>query len=188
MKVFLKTILMLTLVITLAACGGNGNEPVADPVPGPEVIDNDNGNVDENINMDGLFADDNWSMEIADGWEVMELGGMLFLMATDTEGSNINVVTESTHGMNIDEYLDATFEALDMFIPDFELITHEDITMSGEAGGFIAFTSGIAGVHTTYQFFTVIDGTAYIVTYSRMGEDPNLLDEVRSMLETFTIR
>ncbi|MCL2827502.1 MAG: DUF1795 domain-containing protein [Oscillospiraceae bacterium] len=135
---------------------------------------------------EALFAGNDWSMEIVTGWAVMEVAGLTVLTAPGGSGSNINVVTESTQGMSLDDYTDATLDMLASFFEEFELVIDEHISINGKNGIFIAYTSAFPGVHTTYQFIIEVGGMAYIITYTRMDET-DYLDDVLDMVETFTV-
>jgi len=191
MRRLFAVLLALILVAGLAACGtteppapAETPEPIETPAPTPTPVPEETPEPEVPPADDGdqLFAGAGWSMEIADGW-VINAG---FLFAPSGNGSNINVVTESMQGMSLDDYIDANLDALASMLEDVELIADEDIHINGKDGVFLAYASDFLGVHTMYQFILEVDGTAYVITYTRMDET-DYLDDVLAMLETFTV-
>ena len=168
----------------------NGNGNVVDTNGnGENGTDNGNGtepNGDNGSNGD-LFEGAEWSMEIADGWAVTEAMGMSVLSAEDGSGSNINVIVENMQGLSLEDYLDVNLEMLEEFFDDFDMVDLDHVEINGKDAIAIAYASGFMGVQMTYQFFVESDGTAFIITYTRMDE-ADRLDDVLAMLDTFTIR
>jgi len=135
---------------------------------------------------ENLFLGTNFSMEIATGWAMLEFEGTDFLIAPNRI-SNINILYEPMRGRSFEAYVGATLHFLENSFTNLEVIIDDDIEINGKVARFLAYTSDMAGVHTTYQFFIEADGTAYIITYTRM-DSGDYLDDVFKMVETFTVR
>ena len=107
-------------------------------------------------------------------------------MAPSGNGSSINVVTEHMQGLDIDDYADASMDMLEMIFDGIEFFIDEYIYINGKEGIVIAYTSAFPGVTVTFQFLVSVDGMAYIITYTQIGDIDYLLD-VLEMLDTFTV-
>ena len=202
MKKLLMILLALMLVIGFAACTDDA-ETVSDTaeveVEAPETEETDEEEADEeaeeaeeneteaNAAADGLFARDNWSMEIAEGWEFMEMGDFEFLLAPGQDGSNINVITEAMQGFTAEAYVQENMNMLIEMFDEFELLREESFeSETGEDVMLIVYSANFAGVRATYQFFIMVDGMAHIITYTRMG-DADYFDAVLEMVNTFQV-
>jgi len=180
MKRSFALLFALILITGLVACGGDAETPA--PVENPDEDSND-----VIVNSSGdLFEGDNWSMEIAEGWTIMEVMGFTVLAAPGGDGSNVNVVVESMQGMSLDDYIEASLDMIETVFSGVEITSSEHIYVNGKNAMFVAYTSDFPGVHTTYQVTVEAGGMAYIITYTRMGET-DYLDEVFTMLETFVV-
>ena len=62
-----------------------------------------------------------------------------------------------------------------------------DFEVDGSAGVVIGYVSDMVDAHVTYQFFIEVNGVAYIITYTSMGEI-DYIDDVAEMVDTFTAR
>ena len=184
----------LFLITGLAACGNDDEvssspTPVDSPAPNeaqePDELEEDN-DVAPNGNV-SLFEGPNWSMEIVSGWTVMEIEGFTALVAPGISGTNINVVVENMQGMSLDDYVDASLEMLMEFFDDFELFFDDYIEVNGKDAILIIYATEHLDVYLTYQFIVEYNGTAFIITYTRMDETDFSYD-VMDMVDTFTIR
>jgi len=133
-----------------------------------------------------LFGDANFSMEVADGWTIEELDGVSFILAPNGI-SNVVVLAEGMHGMSFDDYLNASFDALEDAFPDIEFLMDEDFQVDGRAGVVIVYVSDLIDAYVTYQFFIEVNGVAYIITYTSLGEI-DYVDDVADMVDTFVAR
>ena len=199
MKKLLVLMMVLLMIVGITACKDRTEpEPETEPqettsppeTTAPEVPDTDT-NGGDNGN-DGLFEGDNWSMEIADGWTVINVGENELLYAPGMSGSNINVAIGHLQDMSFEEYLELTVEHLGTYLEGIEfgeILT--DLTINGRNAAFISYTAEALvalGIVFTEQFIIEADGVAYIVTYSTsLMEEVDHSDDVMSMLATFTI-
>ena len=202
MKKLCVLLVSILLIAGLAACGGDAPSPatsdpppVQEPTPEPTVPEEPEQRPEpepvdaeepENVSDVPLFTGANWSMEIADGWIDMGLAGISALMASGGSGSNINVVVENMQGMSLDDYVDANLEMLEALLGDFELLARDRIEINGKNAVFTISDVPAWTVYLTYQFVVEVDGTAFIITYTRMDETDHL-DCVLDMLATFTV-
>ena len=181
----------LLLLIASAACGGNDDMQVEEtptptvtptPTPTPEP---EEPIVAESVDV-ALFEGANWSMEIADGWILIDAMEVSFLFAPGQSGSNIEVQVVSLEGQSLEEvavYVVDTFEAL---FEDFNLVANYFLEVNEKDAILTAFEAPSLGIHTSYQFIIEHDGIGYIVTFRRMDED-DFFDDVMDMLSTFTV-
>ena len=143
--------------------------------------------VEETNDSEGyLFGDDNFTMEVAEGWTIEEIAGMSFILAPNGM-SNVNVVAEGMQGLSLDEYVDISLGILIETFPDLELLMDEEFEVHGRAGVVIAYISGMIEAYVTYQFFIEVNNVAYIITYTSIGE-VDLVDDVAAMVDTFIAR
>ena len=188
MKKIFAILMILLLSAGLAACSGTDDTPEPTVTPEATATPEPEETPEPNDTDAALFEGNGWSMEMADGWSVMDVAGFTFLVSPGGDGSNINVVSESMQGLDADGYVNASLDMLEAMFEDLELITRETISISENKDAvLLIYTSAFPGVNRTYQFFLELDDTAFIITYTRM-DDTDYFDDVLGMLETFVFR
>ncbi|MCL2545604.1 MAG: hypothetical protein FWE06_00220 [Oscillospiraceae bacterium] len=196
-KILIPAILCALFVLLLTACDNNGTttEPNGETTAPTETIISAEPNgetteptITEPIDEEGLLTGERFTMEIADGWEISDLLPGIAALAAPHSASNINVIPENSQGFDLDDMLDATIPMLENLFSGFELMEREDdLEINGKEAAFIMYQSDFPGVEMTYQFFILANDMIFTVTYTRM-DDTDFMDDVVTMLETFTVR
>jgi len=163
-----------TTVATTAPAADDATEAPDAPTEA-DVAPNDSGA--------DLFGDDNFTMEIPDGWTIE--GSIIF---APNGQSNVNVLVEGMQGLSFDEYMDATFDALEAAFPDiYPFLENVFQVDGGRAGVVIGYVSDLIASDATYQFFIEVGDVVYVITYTSIG-DYSLVDDVAAMVDTFVAR
>lgn len=195
MKRLYVLLLSLLLMAVFVACGSNDDmqaeetpTPTATPTPTPAPDPESEEPPVEPAATDevALLEGANWSMEIAPGWVYMEGIAPPSLLSPGWNDSQLNVEVGSMMGESLENIADDVINMFAMMFVDFELVAVEFFLLNGNNVVMIAFEAPSAGVHTLYQFIIEHEGIAYIVTYIR-ADETDYFDDVRNMLDTFTI-
>ena len=120
-----------------------------------------------------------YRMTIPDSWEARHgaiAEGIEVWLAGDVEdgfGPNVNVLTQATGGMTLDEYTETSIANAPTFVKDFEVL--DSRRESGPNGTDLAVLeySGEAGTDRPLRFlavWTVNDGQAVVATFTTTPE------------------
>jgi hypothetical protein len=184
------SLVILAAVIVLFACK-----------PKTKKMSND---IDSDIksyveNNPGLNAGKGtFSIQAAQGWTKVDTtisGLQIVLLKSEVEGpndifmENINVVTEQTKGMDLDEYFKANLASLNNGMPGYEKISSDVVTVNGREARHLIYTHTYTGNPTDVEayFFTTKD-MGYVITCSAdKGKLAKWKPDFDKVVNTFTI-
>jgi hypothetical protein len=122
-----------------------------------------------------------YRLSIPDAWEArhgaLAQGIEVWLThpAADGFAPNVNVLTQATGNMTLDQYTEASIDNAPAFIQDFELI--DSRTVTGPGGGELAvveYSGKAGGAQQPLRFvavWTVHDGNGIVATFTSLAED-----------------
>jgi hypothetical protein len=125
------------------------------------------------------FSKDKYSIRYPADWTLKESGtGMVnFFIFSPKESpddgfiENVNLVTEVAD-MSLDDYIEATEQALPQFAPDYRKVEGE--TVNNTAGEYYRMISSFTLnklLIKNEQYFWIHEGQAYVLTFSSTPED-----------------
>ncbi len=133
------------------------------------------------------------------GWRVDESGQfgtlvIFFNTSTDQEGANpfganINIISESTQGLNLNDYVAATKEALPKLLQNYKSTEDKSVSINGMQAKMIGgtFIQGVFHLRN-FQLIAVKNGKAYIVTGTVLNSTwDTYKDLIESSLLTFEL-
>ncbi len=110
----------------------------------------------------------------------------------DYFAENVNVTTEdiSWYGpMTLDEYGEASMEQIELALPGYEIVEIRDSWLGNHEAQYILGSYVMGSFDTRIMSaFTLVDGTAYVVTYTYEAGNADLYqDVVDYMMTTFEV-
>jgi|GEM_PF-1208607 len=137
-------------------------------------------------NADGVWTGNGFSMNIAPGWSLQEMGSLTVLMAPDFQ-SSINVMVETIGRISLAEYIEVALELLENTFADFELF---DVYFECEDIAFLEYQAIPPGATEVLEFVQAVihdDNRVFIVTFTdfSLGEDWEMFEDFLDMVETF---
>lgn len=194
-------------ILLVAALGGGGwyfyqmqmnassasptqNQTAQNNAPVPTATPIAEAKVDDRLeSLAYINEKNNFKINGPKGWKSDESGllGTLVVFLNpepDKEGkdpfqANINVITESTQGKNLDDYVKASKEVLPKVLQGYKSTEDKKVTVSGSEGYLIGgtFTQGVYKLRN-YQLVVVKDGQAYIVTATALASTWSKYSEI----------
>jgi len=108
----------------------------------------------------------------------------------DTFSENINLIVEDVSGahLNLDSYISLTLKQINKFITDVQILSNQQIVMSGDTSHQLAYTMR-QGTVTLYmdQRYRFRNDSAYVLSLA-MEENPDPLKrtECEGILQSFS--
>jgi hypothetical protein len=123
----------------------------------------------------------NYSIDAPEGWDKIDTtynGEHITFIRSPREGAddnfleNVNVITEKVGSMSMDEYLEKNMTSMENGLTDFEKKDQSSRTINGHDFRIFFYSHNYQGTPIDGEvFFTINDGTAYVITCSaRKGE------------------
>lgn len=175
--VLLVVVIVLVLVAVVFGSGmmNRNSAPVVTPTPVEEAIEEELIEEEEVGTNSALlestpYADAvaGFSISAPSGWKVQKnpQQGVLVIFSNPNEpGNTINIVSESTQGMDLQEYVDVNKEQIQSLLANYTLVDDEEVDLNGQAGYIIGGTFGQEGsMVKNKQLIVVKNNKAYVVT------------------------
>lgn len=183
-------LLSLLAVFSFTTGCQNKNEKKMDPGKIEEAVKNS-----PNINQgSGTFT-----IDAPPGWtkyDTTMMGLKTILLMSEREGAgdmfqeNINVLTEKTGSMSLDEYTDLSEKNITKMLDNFKLISKKDIEIDGVPARSwdYSHTSSGFGIDVN-AVFLIKDGIAYIITASvEKGDLDKWRPDIEKAIASFHIK
>jgi hypothetical protein len=202
---------LLAVGLLVVACGGSGNAttpptqvPVTDapatptaapdPTAAPTPTTGPTAAPTGGVVIDGYFRDPEGSYELrvdpawtyqagafAQGVEIWFLGP-----AEDGFTPNMNLLTQTTGGMSLSDYLDVSVQNAPGFIPDFELVASEEFEGDGGTLGLLEYTGTATSGHELH-FLAIISTEGNDAVVATLTAPADSFEDWRDEVEPFML-
>jgi hypothetical protein len=140
----------------------------------------------------------NFDVTTPDGWERIDTTEMgmkvIYLLspqenANDMFRENINIVTEKTAGMSLENYMTLSKTNMKKMLTNFNEIETSDQTISGLPGSAMRYEHEYSGTPLDVKAYVVIkDGIAYLINCTvPKGKLGNWMKPIDEVIESFKI-
>ena len=142
--------------------------------------------------------DFNIKLSYPDSYELQEgLMGTVAVFLSEKESStdlfqeNLNVIVQdlSAQPMTLDEYNDLSLGQIETLITDSKIISSKKTTLAGKSAYEVIYTGRQGQYNLKWrQLWTVIDNTAYVLSYtSEINQFDNYFEVFNKMIDSFEI-
>ncbi len=117
-----------------------------------------------------------FSIEAIEGWTKVDTsinGLKIVLVKSASEGAgdifmeNINVVSEKSGDMKLDDYFKANLASLNNGMPGYEKVSDNEVTINGLDARYLRYNHTYTGSSSEAEaYFLVNDGAGYVITCS----------------------
>jgi hypothetical protein len=179
MAILLFVIIFIAVFVLAAVVFGSGmlnknSEPKMTPMPSEEVVE-DMVEEEETGSTSALleqapYVDSvvGFSINVPLGWKVQknpQQGILVSFTNPNDPGNSINVVSESSQGLDLQEYVDVNKEQIQNLLANYTLVDDEEVDLNGQAGYLLGGTFGQDELMVkNRQLYVVANNKAYVVT------------------------